>query len=566
MLKFDKILATTNVIEGTKMKHLTKPALCVSAAMLFAVPAATAKTYVWDEAKESGNASEPSNWLADGVTATVAPGSGDDVIIQGATTNTWKPKVYVTLDENFTFKSLMLGDNAFVTGDKTINAGKLVLGSGHAKLVCGSASEFGRFESTGGCGLLETEPDIFTIRDTNSVKNYNGVAPHFAMTSSSGGPCEILKLTSDGRLAQAVDSDYVLDSIMSAGENDSVYLTEASSNLTLTADVTINALKIHNRAVLNLGGHTLTIKSGVIRPRRDSGNNNRVYCGTISNGTVKVLDQFFYLNGIGAATDHFNVTLDTTWNKDPLKQVFHYRTESGLGISKKDMSKVFGTYCLREEGYVHVEGGTNVIFDTGREARFRNGMHSDHRQASNVRGLAGNAAVTSNVKHNGKLWLGDTPVDEEWPDHSCVVGPNGYLVPGGLSCDGFREGSMRFDDCNSNLFGYPQLTFKPDSHLVTTVRQDGRATSVTTSGKSQYRCKVTINGGNLDVVEAGKVKSGSWTVMRTVDPLTGHDGKFFDSVTAGYKVKYNVEVVEDGVTYYEVQLRKNATGTYLVLR
>ena len=68
------------------------------------------------------------------------------------------------------------------------------------------------------------------------------------------------------------------------------------------------------------------------------------------------------------------------------------------------------------------------------------------------------------------------------------------------------------------------------------------------------------NGGNLDIIEAGKVKQGTWTVMRTVDAVTGHDGRYFDSVTAGYKVKYNVEVVEDGTTYYEIQVTKKQSG------
>lgn len=50
--------------------------------------------------------------------------------------------------------------------------------------------------------------------------------------------------------------------------------------------------------------------------------------------------------------------------------------------------------------------------------------------------------------------------------------------------------------------------------------------------------------------------------MRTVDPITGT----FDSVTSGYKAKYNVEVVEDGVTYYELQLTKSSSGTIIIIR
>ena len=536
-------------------------------AMFFAVLAATAAmadTYVWNTNVTSGNASEPANWLVNGVAATVAPGASDDVIVQGSMTNS--TSITVTLDDNFTFKSLTLSENVEVSGEwKALTAGKLVLGAGCPKLKCNSSSVFGKFESTGACAVLETKPNTFAITDTSGVKVYNGVAPQFAATSNNGGPCEILKLSAEGRLIEAVDADYVIDDIMSAGENDCVYLSNASSSVTLTDDVTINALKIHNGTTLDLNGHTLTVKSGVIRPRR---NGNWVYCGVISNGTVKVCDQFFYINGVGADKEHFNVTLDTTWNTDPLKPVFDYRLPdyNRAPISRDDMSKFFGVYRARQRLCSNIANATNLILDTGYGNWIGNGYFSNHGLTANLRGIAGNSVVTSKDKFNGKLWLGDDADFASCDNKSCVVGRNGYLVPGGLSYDGYRVGSLRFDDCAMVDRCYNKLVIKPGSHLVATVRPDGTSTMVTTSGTTQYRCKVTINGGNLDIIEAGKVKQGTWTVMRTVDAVTGHDGKFFDSVTAGYKVKYNVEVIEDGTTYYEIQVSKNKSGMTIIVR
>lgn len=536
-------------------------------AMFFAVLAATAAmadTYVWNTNVTSGNASEPANWLVNGVAATVAPGASDDVIVQGSMTNS--TSITVTLDDNFTFKSLTLSENVEVSGEwKALTAGKLVLGAGCPKLKCNSSSVFGKFESTGACAVLETKPNTFAITDTSGVKVYNGVAPQFAATSNNGGPCEILKLSAEGRLIEAVDADYVIDDIMSAGENDCVYLSNASSSVTLTDDVTINALKIHNGTTLDLNGHTLTVKSGVIRPRR---NGNWVYCGVISNGTVKVCDQFFYINGVGADKEHFNVTLDTTWNTDPLKPVFDYRLPdyNRAPISRDDMSKFFGVYRARQRLCSNIANATNLILDTGYGNWIGNGYFSNHGLTANLRGIAGNSVVTSKDKFNGKLWLGDDADFASCDNKSCVVGRNGYLVPGGLSYDGYRVGSLRFDDCVTDLHCYNKLVIKPGSHLVATVRPDGTSTMVTTSGTTQYRCKVTINGGNLDIIEAGNVKQGTWTVMRTVDAVTGHDGKFFDSVTAGYKVKYNVEVIEDGTTYYEIQVSKNKSGMTIIVR
>lgn len=288
----------------------------------------------------------------------------------------------------------------------------------------------------------------------------------------------------------------------------------------------------------------------------------------ISNGTVKVCDQFFYINGVGADKEHFNVTLDTTWNTDPLKPVFDYRLPdyNRAPISRDDMSKFFGVYRARQRLCSNIANATNLILDTGYGNWIGNGYFSNHGLTANLRGIAGNSVVTSKDKFNGKLWLGDDADFASCDNKSCVVGRNGYLVPGGLSYDGYRVGSLRFDDCVTDLHCYNKLVIKPGSHLVATVRPDGTSTMVTTSGTTQYRCKVTINGGNLDIIEAGKVKQGTWTVMRTVDAVTGHDGKFFDSVTAGYKVKYNVEVIEDGTTYYEIQVSKNKSGMTIIVR
>ena len=539
--------------------------LLTSLLAAFAATAAMADTYVWNTNVTSGNASEPSNWLVNGVAATVAPGASDDVIVQGSMTNQWQ-NIAVTLDAAFTFKSLTLSENVHVSGgSQTLTAGKLVLGACCPKLTCNSSSVFGKFESTGACAVLETNPDTFTITDTSGVKVYNGVAPQFAATSNNGGPCEILKLTAEGKLTEVTAFDNT-DDIQNAGENDTVYLTDASSNVVLTDDVTINALKMHSSAKLDLGGHTLTVKSGVIRPRR---NGNWVNCGTIENGTLKVCDQFFYINGVGAEAKHLNVALDTTWNADPFKQVFDYRIAdyNRDPIPYTDMSRFFGAYRARvRKGLNSFHDATNTVFDTGYGNWIQNGYTSDHNKSANLRGIAGNSSVRSQDKFNGKLWLGDDVDNDNWEIKSFVVGPNGYLVPGGLAYDGFREGSLRFDDTAMDLRAYTKLIFKTGSHLVATVRDDGRATSVTTSGTSNYRCKVTINGGNLDIVEAGKVKPGTWTLMRTVDPVTGHDGKFFDSVTDRYKVKYNVEVVENETTYYEIQVTKNPIGTVIVVK
>ena len=181
------------------MKQAQKSALLSLAAMFLAAPAAMAETYIWNTDVTEGNMSEPGNWLVNGVAAIAAPGQNDDVVIQSSMTNQWK-NIKVTFDADITFTSLALSGGVEVqAGSSIINAGKLILGEGCPKLVVKSGSTFGKFESTGACAVLETNPGAFTITDTSSVKTYNGVAPHFASTSPNGGPCEILKLSSEGK-------------------------------------------------------------------------------------------------------------------------------------------------------------------------------------------------------------------------------------------------------------------------------------------------------------------------------------------------------------------------------
>ena len=84
-----------------------------------------------------------------------------------------------------------------------------------------------------------------------------------------------------------------------ATETDTVYLSES---VTLASDVTVNAVLLANNVTLDLGGHTLTLKSGVIRPQGKFG----YY---VKNGTVATEKPLTTSDAVNNADVRFSAAL-----------------------------------------------------------------------------------------------------------------------------------------------------------------------------------------------------------------------------------------------------------------
>jgi hypothetical protein len=56
----------------------------------------------------------------------------------------------------------------------------------------------------------------------------------------------------------------------------------------------------------------------------------------------------------------------------------------------------------------------------------------------------------------------------------------------------------------------------------------------------------------LDIREAGRIRRGSWTIINSVDPVSGQ----FSALRGDYKVHYNL--VEDDGTYSTVVLKRES--------
>ena len=297
---------------NTAMKTIMKSSLCALAALLLAAPS-LAETYVWNTNIASGNMSEAGSWLVDGTAAEAAPGANDHLVIDSAGATCLS-----TLDTALVCRSLLLSNKATVYGAQSIEAEKLVAGIGYSKLRCGSAI-FGGFESKGFLGTIGVRSGSVRFTDTSGLRQIGGVLTEFAIiqdnnqTASSAlfyTPYGICRLDADGYVVEYPTSE-MHQGLLDAGENDTVL---ASADTTLVSDLTVNAICVSG-GTIDLNGHTLTVKSGVIR------GSARWSASTIENGTLVSPEPIMYVDGINNSNVRWSCNIVVVGNADIEKPV-----------------------------------------------------------------------------------------------------------------------------------------------------------------------------------------------------------------------------------------------------
>lgn len=524
--------------------------LATFAALLLAAPAALAKTYVWNTSVASGNVSDAGSWLVDGAAAEAAPGANDHLVIDSAGATCLS-----TLDTALVCRSLLLSNKATVYGAQSIAAEKLVAGIGYSKLRCGSAI-FGGFESKGFLGTIGVRSGSVRFTDTSGLRQIGGVLTEFAIIQDNNQtasnplfytPYGICRLDANGYVVEYPTSE-MHQGLLDAGENDTVLV---SADTTLVSDLTVNAICVSGGKI-DLNGHTLTVKSGVIR------GSARWSASTIANGTLVSPEPIMYVDGTNNSEVRWSCNIVVVGNADIEKPVLA-AISCGSFPNLAGNTDLVGRVLAPTASFGSSYDSSTIFWDLARGV----GLASigSHNSSCTIRGMAGAGEVKPNG-FNAKFWLGTRTDGDVWNGNEFVVGSNGILRAGSLVYDGSRAGDIAFADQGNNIKAYQKLIFKAGGTLGVTVRGDGTATKVTTAGTSNYRTKVTIEGGTLDVAEAGRVDPGTWTVMRTADPVTGR----FDTVTNGYKAAYNVEVGVNGVTYYDIQVTKKPRGIVIVVK
>ena len=395
------------------------------------------------------------------------------------------------------------------------------------------------------------------------------VCPNFMLndtdTLHGKGACTIV----DGEVRKIPQST-MLTTLAGATETDNVCIT---NDFTLTEDVTVNAF-LFQGGNIDLGGHTVTVRSGVFR-EGDGGMYNKL----IQNGVVKLGRPDALGDGTNNTDARNKVDFAVDGNSDPEVGMLAHNAKQ-MGWNRYATYATFvGTFAAPPNKNYLI---SDIIRGTNAVVEMRGGTIG--AGANNLkaifRGLSGVGSITfqsdnSQFKWQCGLWLGDMASADDQEHFSSlegrvVVGHGGIVKPGCVDYDGGRRGcfSIPYVTPNGTLPILSALEFRDGAKLKVTLRPDGTCSWLDASQTQSAGTFLDVTlAGDLVLEEAGRVKSGNgpWIVIKTGKETTGS----FANAGAngrgiqGYKVSYNV-ALPDGT--YGVQVTKKQSGFSVVFR
>ena len=451
----------------------------------------------------------------------------------------------------------LFGESWLGTNAKQPNGGALRVGRGFSLL--GGTWNFARYEDLGHVGIVGVEDGKVTFGDVSGIEVVNGIAPSFSIGKFNGwannrfgwGACRI---DENGTVRQiAIDEMHA--GFAGATETDTVYLSES---VTLDSDVTVNAVLLANNVTLNLGGHTLTLKSGVIRPQGNFG----YY---VKNGVVASEKPLTTFDTVNNTTVRFEAALADARTGEG---VVAFNSYGGSHPGINQFTNFTGKVYWGNGGSITEAGFPGLFLEYWNSGSLGATAHS---KTMIVQGLGGAFSVrSSGGKWHEVYWLGSTNDVENLREKTrrVVIAPGGKLALGAWWDDGFRKGDVKFSfDKSNGSFGIQYVDMLGGT-LEVTLRPDGEATTLDLLSGSESKpgtVEATL-GGELQLVEAGKFKPGdSWKIIRTRTETTGYftnageNGKGIP----GYKVNYNVPQ-DDGT--YACEIVRTGLRMFIILR
>jgi len=458
-----------------------------------------------------------------------------------------------------------------------VNVGKLRVGHSINYLAPAGSNgmTFDSFENIGSMGYCRITEGAVRFNDISGITQIGGegtfesntsqikVAPEFTFYIDNWHQNKGIAAISNN-VVVALSASTMLQGFDGATSLDNVYVGSAT---TLTENKTVNAVMLEND--LDLGGHTLTVVSGVVR-MGPNGN------GTVKNGTLRVLRPLLAMDNTNNAAERFTAEIETEGNDDPWTAMFDMWSLGG-SKPKASFSNFVGRVIWPFNTFTFKSGrtATNYVVDV-KSGSVETGSHNADYV---VRGIAGNCELKTGM-FNNTVWVGDCNDDQfaqmganSIANWGYVVSTNGILAPGVLSYDGGRRGMMFMVSTKERMVNF---LMDEGGTLQIAIHADGDNTYLKMSDiDTSYSWSTYINvtlAGTLDIREYGKIQTGVAYPVVFYHPGKRLNDSKFDRVTingappsdAGYVVKYDVPQ-PDG-SYTVTVTKKGNAGTVIIVR
>ena len=479
-----------------------------------------------------------------------------------------------------TTEILLVNGGCVYAGWENKTFGKLILQGGPGRIESGNYTfSFASLETRRGSGVSAAylTSGKVSFRDPSGVEMVGGtdtldnpgpqipVCTQFLIASGNNDQRygkSLCTIDAQG-VVREIPQSSMLTSFDGATAFDNVYI---ASDTMLDADVTVNAV-LFSGASCNLGGHTVTVKSGQFR-EGSGGLWNKV----ISNGVVRLCKPNVVADSTNNADVRMRVDFATDGVSDMLTpMVSHDAVNTGWAyMSKYDgFTGVFSTPRGKDYYLQSSFSASKAVL----ELRASKLTAQSHGNKANFGGMAGDGEINFNYngqnRWNNNIWLGEMSEDDAelvsagTVNASVMVGNKGVFAPGLVGYDGGRRGSIRMTwDAQGDIPMLRAFLMQPGGMFLASLNADGTcgyldATKTNVSGKY---LSVTLDG-TLSVTTAGRVANGvPYPIIKY------HEGQLsgrFANVTQGFKVRYDV-LQADGS--YAVTVEKKSVGTVIRVR
>ena len=464
--------------------------------------------------------------------------------------------------------------------------GKLILQGGPGRVYSQNGAysfSFSSLETRPGSGVSSVlvNDGKVTIVDRNSVEMIGGtdtlnnpgsqipVCPQFLLPGGNQSVPgyrfghSLCTIDANG-VIRKIPQETMLDSFENATALDNVCITNAT---TLASDATVNAV-LFSGANCDLGGHTVTVKSGQFR--EGSGG---LFGKTVSNGKARLCRPNVLADGTNNTDVRMQVDFETEGVSDVLTPMLVHEDQGGGWAVKSKYAGFTGVFStpMGKPYYLQssFEAPKAVL-----ELRNSNLSSQNSERKANFGGLAGDGEINfiwnGANKWNCNVWLGEMSDDDialvanGTVNCSVMVGNKGVFAPGLVGYDGGRRGSIRmpYMEHAFNVMMLRAFLMQEGGTFMTSINSDGTCGCLDASETKVEGKYLSVSlAGTLSVTAAGKIAFGApYPIIKYHEGM--RTGKFA-SVSKGFRVQYDVQQ-EDG-SYAVVVSRRNV-GTRISLR